>query len=229
MKSRLFKRFHKTNFLPTVFVYLAALLFAILPISEAYADIYEFQPTPANLYDLDHTKAYSWGINWNLPVGQTISEAVITFNNINNWDTNKNILYVSLLDSASLGVKQFTDNEGGGNYFSKTGFLLGTYSDTNGIGQTDTVSFSVPSTQYSWLTSGSGGGSNGGNFGFGIDPDCHFYNTGITVTIKTHSVPEPSTWLLICLGFVGLMVFRNRQQDVQEAELPYKWQRLSEI
>ena len=34
------------------------------------------------------------------------------------------------------------------------------------------------------------------------------------------AVPEPSTWLLICLGFVVLMVYRKRQQDVQGAQLP---------
>ena len=40
---------------------------------------------------------------------------------------------------------------------------------------------------------------------------------------KVSAVPEPSTWLLICLGFVVLMVCRKRQQDVQEAQLLCRW------
>jgi hypothetical protein len=37
-----------------------------------------------------------------------------------------------------------------------------------------------------------------GIFGIGFDPDCHFWNDGITLTIET--IPEPATCLLLGLG-----------------------------
>jgi hypothetical protein len=43
-------------------------------------------------------------------------------------------------------------------------------------------------------------------FGFGFDPDCHFYNNGISLTIETAAaaVPEPTTLLLVGVGLLGL-------------------------
>ena len=54
---------------------------------------------------------------------------------------------------------------------------------------------------FSWLSDG--------NFGFGIDPDCHYYNDGITFNITTtHEAPEPAThvapWVRGCLGWQDL-------------------------
>ena len=56
-------------------------------------------------------------------------------------------------------------------------------------------------------------GSNG-NFGFGIDPDCHFYNSGFkfTVTPRTTNVPEPASLSLFGLGLLGLFFFRRKKQ-----------------
>ena len=57
-----------------------------------------------NQFDLDHHRAYTWQIN-NLPSlnGQTIVSATLTFRNIANWDTNANMLFVHLLNSANAG------------------------------------------------------------------------------------------------------------------------------
>lgn len=50
---------------------------------------------------------------------------------------------------------------------------------------------------------------NDGKFGFGIDPDCHYYNNGITLTITTAAVPEPSTLLLVGAGLAGIGIARR--------------------
>jgi hypothetical protein len=55
---------------------------------------------------------------------------------------------------------------------------------------------------------------NGGNFAFGLDPDCHFWNNGITLLVNTQNapIPEPMTLTLLGTGLAGLYARRRRQQ-----------------
>jgi len=56
-------------------------------------------------FDLDHHRAYSWQLGGlGVPSGQTITSASISFRNIANWDTNANMLFVHLFDSAGSYV-----------------------------------------------------------------------------------------------------------------------------
>jgi len=87
---------------------LAALLIVGLPLSASAGTITFNAPATApndgnggaSQFDLDHHRAYAWRVdNVNLK-GETITGATLTFSNISNWDSNPNMLFIHLLDTA---------------------------------------------------------------------------------------------------------------------------------
>src|SRR6185312_1157332 len=85
--------------------------FAAANYAGAAATSLSWQPSPADLNDLDHHQVYTWRID-NISINPaTITSATISFNNIANWDTNSNVLHMHLLDSARFaGVASFVDD-----------------------------------------------------------------------------------------------------------------------
>ncbi len=186
----------------------------LITLGSARAATFTFTPTPNDLWDLDHYKYYKWGINWSIPTGQVITEATLKFDSINNWkyEPNANFLYMHLLDTVPVGSKRFTDNQGGGDNFSGQGKLIGVYTDNSTAVEDISYNFSslglLPSlTAY----------AADGNFGFGFDPDCHYFNCGITFIITTiksdeGNVPEPSGLAALLSGAGGLAGLFSRKR-----------------
>jgi hypothetical protein len=177
---------------------LSLLLFATSSFATTYT------PNPANLYDLDHDYAYSWGIQ--VSKTDVITEAVLKITDIHNWKQEDNILYITLFDclisKGSTGVKTYRDTRTG-NYFDQYTYklLLDTFTD-NDTGNTEKdyiyrFSRDELTTLNSYI-------NNDGKFWLGFDPDCHYFNKGITLTLTTAPVPEPASMFLFGAGLMGL-------------------------
>lgn len=221
-----------------IFLTLVALLVLGLP-ATAFADTLTFQaPATApnsgnggpNQFDLDHHRAYAWRIdNVNL-AGQTITSATITFRNISNWDTNPNMLFIHLLDSASnAGVSSFVDASGTPVPSSQIqDNFAGSLYNVNPLVNSGTAntlltarSFTTTPTTFVYTFTAAQLAAlntyfqNGNNVAFGFDPDCHFWNNGIAFKMTTEctTVPEPTTLALLGTGITGFIIKRRRQKN----------------
>ena len=176
----------------------------------SYAASYTFTPPDNDMYDLDHWEAYLWGIGQALSPGEVITSASMQFDNIDNWRVEPNILYVSLYDSdAAIGITTFSDSSGGFiDYFEDTGTSLFTWSDTNTPPGPEDYTYNFTSSQITMLNEA----IQDGNTGFGFDPDCHFYNDGITYQFETAVTPEPATLALLGMGLFGIGAIRRKRK-----------------
>ena len=216
-----------------MFIPFCVLVIGLMLTSSAQSSTYTFSPIPADLNDLDHSYYYEWGIKWDLPNNEIITGAVIKYYDIYNWFSESNDrLYTNLLNSVfdtsapdssiykliNKGdysywtyTKRRPDSQSNGNAFSDPTNAYnivpypGYWTDPDDNVSSTPLSYSIPSDHYSWISDG--------NFGFGIDPDCHYYNTKIEFEIITTTtpVPEPASMLLLGSGLIGLAGFARKK------------------
>ena len=177
------------------------LLLPGLAVAETIQFQVTFTPQPADLGELDHNLVYFWGFDAAPSQRSGLVAATLTFDNIRDWESESNVLYVHLLDYAALGVQTVGDDQGGGDYFvtryAGTDSHLVTYRNLSTHPQDLVYTFSSDdlATLTSYLADG--------RAGVGFDPDCHFYNDGVSLTLAYS--PEPPSLGLLALGALGLL------------------------
>lgn len=179
------------------------------------ATSYTFQPSPADLNDLDHYRYYKWGVNASqikaeLEAGAQITSATLTINDIKDWRNEPDNLWIHLLDYARLGVSSGWDHQGNGDQFNGQGPLIANYQYPDVYPQTFTLNYELGSLGLlDELTTFI---LNDGRVGLGFDPDCHYFNNGVSFNVKTASqVPEGglTAWLL-GMALMGVEYARRR-------------------
>ena len=140
----------------------ALALVALLAIpSGASATVLTYVPNPArttgnDLNDLNQSY-YAWTISLiDLPAKQTVISASITFANLYNWDSTKNVLYLDLLDNAPSGGNVLVNNAagttgGGANADSYTSTVRYSSDATAGFADAFASANALPLTAHSFL------------------------------------------------------------------------------
>jgi hypothetical protein len=173
----------------------------------ASAGEYVFDPGDPGLEDLSHGHYYTWGIDFSLPENETIAGVSILFNDIRNWNFGSNDLWLHLLDSAPTGVERHYDNLFESvDAFAGQGVLLNHWHNLPAWPEDIAYQFNTSDLDalVSYLADGT--------IGFGIDPDCHFYNAGVSFMIETTPVPAPATFGLLGLGLVALVGLSRKRR-----------------
>ena len=188
----------------------------------------------SRINNLDHYSYYSWGIRLGTDIDPTkIQTASITFHNIWNWTEESYALHVNLLQdggwwTAPEGVSKYSDNQNETNkwdYWNSKGIpsinLASYLYDGNGGAKPISTDETNPTKLLTLDITGDylsafKTSALDGLVGLGFDPDCHFYNSGVSLTITTGTptsgVPEPTTMLLFGTGLLGLTGLQRRRR-----------------
>ena len=131
----------------------------------AFAATLTYVPNNTDLQDLDHHNVYTWvitSINTTIPSGQAVTGAYLFFDNIRNWDSSANRLFMHLLDTALINPTYRLP----GTAISPAGGIQYAYTatdDTTAIptGLVDNFAVTKPGDIYDVSTTGSGAQGQG--------------------------------------------------------------------
>jgi hypothetical protein len=192
----------------------------------AAATTLSFQPNPVDLNDLDHHYSYSWRID-NISLSNiSVTSATLTFTNIANWDSNPNMLFVYLMDTAThSGVNTFQDhplNEAPigdiVDHFANGAVIPSLVTSSAAKIELFQRSFTTTPTTYTYtFTTGQLATltqyvNNGHDVAFGFDPECHFFNDGITFNMAFTPVPEPASTVPVSILLAAATALEIRRR-----------------
>ncbi len=194
----------------------SALIIVLLCIGFAgAASTLTFTPSNSDLYDLEHSHYYAWNID--LGSGNEIVAASITLNRIYDWSggNEEDALFINLLDDwvgtspiyIGSDNKSVTSNQFGDENLITTLEV----SEDIGIGSANakTITINFTSDQLVKLNDY----AIDGQIALGFDPDCHFYNSGVSFSATV--VPAPGAILLAGIGMT-LVGFLRKRKNYQE-------------
>ncbi len=177
---------------------------------------------------LTHGVDYTWKADqgaWGIPTDEYIVSASLTISGLNNSEEPEvgDFLNIYLLNNPYETPTHWP-----------TKSLLTVYNDANGYYYEQTHSFWLFGWHYYTTTEYANPGQNltynfsadqiadltayvsDKVFGIGLDPNCHYSTTGISLTINTDKIPtqapEPASMLLFGLGLLGLAGIRRRMK-----------------
>jgi hypothetical protein len=186
-----------------------------------------FQPNPVDLNDLDHHDVTTWRID-NIDLNNAIiTSATLTFKNIANWDNNPNMLFVWLLDTSlhsgvtitqDVDLNQVPVTDISDAFLGSLPTLISSSTAKTKLFQhsfttsaTDFV-YTLSAAEISALTTYI---NNGHDLAFGFDPDCHYFNDGVTFTMNLATpIPEAGTVVpvgILLFAAISFEIRRRRQ------------------
>jgi hypothetical protein len=163
----------------------------------ASAETFTYTPDPEDLGDLNHSKYFTWGIDVSELAGRQIIEVTLVLEYITNHNSGQNVLYMHLMDDATLGVSSFGDNQSDFvDELAGEGPLIDAWVDNNGSSIRDTLEYDMSTLG---LLDSARVFAEDDVLAVGFDPDCHYYNRCVKLIIEADplNAAEPTSWGLL--------------------------------
>ncbi len=186
--------------------------------SSAFASTKTF--TTNSFSTLTHGLDYTWKADqgsWGIPTDEYIVSASLTISGLNNSEEPEigDYLNIYLLNNPYETPTHWPTkslltvyNDANGYYYEQTHsywcFGWHSYTTTEYANPGQNLTYNFSADQIADLTTY----VSDKFFGIGLDPNCHYSTTGISLTINTDKIPvqtpEPASMLLFGLGLLGL-------------------------